>query len=292
MAADHGGPDTEQYWEDIHHERDLATVARINKCNRKKTVCLLLGIGFIFWSYSAFYNVCQIFVRAIESDPSMTIGKFVTETASARFIAVGILLLIGLFFLFRAMFKWEESEILIASRFKWIPDEEEIEYIEQRFDNDLIHYVLSAISPVDTKAIEVGINEITIKSNEGDYICNYNKCGYSHLSNYGTKQLAYYLASHSFPEGFTIYQTKIVPAGSEHYIGGYTDIGGQQPPPTKTIKRFAAMLNWLAVQIQVMLRLKTSFKMPDPETGPSPSDNGQIVINKGYRLEKEGMQPL
>lgn len=41
-----------------------------------------------------------------------------------------------------------------------------------------------------------------------------------------------------------------------------------------------------------MLRLKTSFKMPDPETGPSPSDNGQIVINKGYRLEKEGMQPL
>jgi hypothetical protein len=31
MAADHGGPDTEQYWEDIHHERDMATVARINK---------------------------------------------------------------------------------------------------------------------------------------------------------------------------------------------------------------------------------------------------------------------
>jgi len=292
VTTNYGGADVEQNWEDIQHQRDLATVERINKCNRKKSRCLLLGAVFIILAYSVFYTACDNLGKALNADPSMTVRKFVTETASGQYTAVVILFLIGLFFLLRSMFRWEESEKLAASRFMWIPDEEEIAYIEQRFDNDLISFVLKAISPVDTKAIEVGFSEITIRSNDGDYVCNYNKCGYSHLSNYGTKQLAYYLASHSFPEGFTIYQTKIVPPGAEQYIGGYTDIGGQQQPQARRIRRYVSMLNWLAVQLQEMLRLKTPFKMPDPKPGPSPTDNGQLVINKGYRLEKKGMKEL
>ena len=282
----------EQNWEEIQHQRDLATVEKIEKCNKKKRINLMLGVVLIILAYSVFYNACDSLGKALNADPSMTIKKYVTENASGQCIAVLVLLLIGIYFLLRSMFRWEESEKLAASRFNWMPDEEEIEYIEQRFDNDLIKFVLTSISPVDTKAIEVGFNGITIKSNDGDYVCNYNKCGYSHLTNYGTKQLAYYLASHSFPEGFTIYQTKIVPVGSEHYIGGYTDVGGQQSTPTRRIRRYVSMLHWLAVQLQEMLRLKTSFKMPDADTGPSPTDNGQIVINKGYRPEKEGMKVL
>ena len=55
------------------------------------------------------------------------------------------------------------------------------------------------------------------------------------------------------------------------------------------------MFTWLATQIQKMmkvLKLKVSFKIPKPKDGPSPTDSGQIVINKGYNPSAENKLPL
>ncbi len=189
------------------------------------------------------------------------------------------------------MLNWEKAENLAASRFFWIPGEEKIEYINQRFDNEMIYSLVDAISSENTKQMEVGFEEVTIKTNEGTFASYFNQHGYSHIDNYGTKQLAYYLASRCFPKGFIIYQKKIAPVGANRYLGGVTEVGGEKKKKI-IIKRYATMINWLAVQIQDKLRLGTGFKMPAAESGPSMTNDGQIVINKGYNRNRDGMMPL
>jgi hypothetical protein len=155
----------------------------------------------------------------------------------------------------------------------------------------MIRSIVDAISSENTKQMEVGFEEVIIKTNEGTFACYYNQHGYSHIDNYGTKQLAYYLASKCFPKGFIIYQKKVAPVGANRYLGGVTEVGGEKKKE-KRIKRYATMINWLAVQIQDKLRLGTGFKMPESESGPSPTNDGQIVINKGYNRSRDGMMPL
>ena len=93
-----------------------------------------------------------------------------------------------------------------------------------------------------------------------------------------------------------IYQTKIAPAGAYRYLGGVTDVRGEapseEPDEKEKMKRLAAMLNWLAVQIQTIFKLKTSFRMPEPDPGPSLADSGQTVINKGFSPDTGDVLPL
>lgn len=205
---------------------------------------------------------------------------------------MGAILILCVIFFFKAMFAWEEAENLSKSRFIWNPNEEEIEFINQRFDNEFVRYMLRAISPTRTRFIQVGFRSIKVSTSIGTASCYYNKHGYEQLTNYGTKQLAYYLASKSFPDGFLIYQAKVVPAGSERYLCGVTDIGGPAPPKKSQFKRFRKMFLWLAFWLQEFLRLKTNFQLPEEESELSPIDNGQIVINKGYTAASEGLKQL
>ena len=186
-------------------------------------------------------------------------------------------------------FEYEEAESEYDEDYL---DEGEIEFINKRFDNPFAAYMLSALSPTDTRTLEVGFRAITVHSNRGTASCYYSKHGYEQLTNYGTKQLAYYLASKAFTGGFVIYQTKVVPAGSDRYINGVTDIGGIRPPKQTKSKRFKRMLIWLAIWLQDFLRVKTDLKIPREKTGLSPVVNGQIVVNKGYAPKSEGLKPL
>jgi hypothetical protein len=107
-----------------------------------------------------------------------------------------------------------------------------------------------------------------------------------------TKQLAYYLASHSFPDGFVIYQTKITPLGSAKFIGGTTDVGGVPKPAEDEDTHNKKTLARLYEQLREFVRIRNPFKMYLKEPGPSAADNGQIVLNKGFKSKKEGYADL
>lgn len=287
-------------WEKIQYERDLEKVKKINRCNNGSMRNLFLGLGFFVLAFILAEDMTKdLFISAkdmLNAYNRIDGRELFSQISMGNVVAIAVMIVFALFSMFRAMFKWEEAEKISESRYIWEPDEEEIEDIERRFDNSLVRYLLTNISPTETESIEISSKDVRINSNEGTDICNFNKCGFSGLDNYGTKQLAYYLATHAFPGGFMIYQTKIAPIGAYRYLGGATDVGGEAPPEEpaeeKKMKRLAAMLNWLAVQIQTIFKLKTSFKMPDPDPGSSLADSGQTVINKGFRPETGDMLPL
>ena len=122
--------------------------------------------------------------------------------------------------------------------------------------------VLSAISSENTHSIEAGLETVEINNNTGPSVFNYNKYGFNQLTNYDTKQLAFYLASHSFPEGFAIYQTKITPAGSERFIGGVTDVGGDQPPKEDENKHKMKLYARLYEQLREFVKIKNPSEIP------------------------------
>ncbi len=287
-------------WEKIQYERDLEKVKKINKCNNGSMLSLLLGLGCFVLAFILAEDIIRDLLVSAKEMLSMYgriyAGELFSGISMGNVAAFAVMIVFSLFFMFRAMFRWEEAEKISASRYIWEPNEDEAEDIERRFDNSLTRYILSAISPTETESIEVGCKDVRINSNDGTSICNFNKCGYSCLDNYGTKQMAYYFATHSFPDGFVIYQTKVAPAGAYRYLGGVTDVGGEAPPEDspeeKKVKRFSAMFNWLAVQIHTIFKLKSSFRMPEPKPGPSLADSGQTVINKGFRPETGDMLPL
>ena len=285
-----------QNWEEIHKKRDQEVVEKIERCNTRSNIFLFIGIGSFVLGLSAADDILKNFFQGI-IDQYQATGTVVAEEMFSTIKISSIILLIlfillGMFFLFQAMLNWEKSEKLSASRFLWIPDEEEIRDINERFDNEMIRSLIASIPPVDTKSMEVGFDAVTIRTNEGVFACYFNQQGYEQLDNYGTKRLAYYLASNCFLAGFVIYQKKIAPIGSDRYLGGVTDIGGELPPREKMIKRYFNMYSWLAVRIQDTLKLGTGLKMPEQEDTKSPTNDGQIVLNKGYSSIREGLKPL
>ena len=289
----------EKDWEKEHYQQDVNKVKKINKLNSKSNAFLIFGLGSFILALSALGDMFKVIYEAakemMEASHKINFAQLFSGISTTAFVAIIILALVGLFCIFKAMFIWEEADNLSASRFFWIPDEDEVKYIEKRFENELTQRILSAVSPTDTESIEVAYKGVKIKSYGGSEVFNFIQYGYSRLTNYGSKQMAYYLASHSFPEGFVIYQTKIAPVGANRYIGGVTDIGGEVPPEPEPEKRLNAMFTWLATQIQKIMKsmkLKVSFKIPKPKDGPSPTDSGQIVINKGYNPSGEDKLPL
>ena len=290
----------ERNWEKIQYERDLEKVKKINICNTRSMLNLFLGLGCLVLTFILAEDMArELLISArdmLRAYNRIDGGDLFSQISMGDVVALAVTIVFALFFMFRAMFRWEEKGKISESRYIWEPDEEEIEDIERRFDNSLVRYLLSHISPTETESLEISCKDIRINSNEGTDICNFNKCGFSGLDNYGTKQLAYYLATHAFPDGFVIYQTKIAPAGAYRYLGGVTDVRGEapseEPDEEKKMKRLAAMLNWLAVQIQTIFKLKTSFRMPEPDPGPSLADSGQTVINKGFSPDIGDVLPL
>ena len=108
------------------------------------------------------------------------------------------MVVIGLILLLRAAALWNRSEEISNMRFIWMPTEEEKKDIEARFDNDFVRFLMSKISLRDTESIKVSLDGINIRNNTGDQYCNLNRCGFKRLSNYETKQLAYFIADRRY----------------------------------------------------------------------------------------------
>ena len=262
-------------WEQVHRERDSLKVERIKKLGVRSKLDVLIGGLLVFAAYNSLLDLIKIMQENAEG------------TEPNEFIRIALLAAAGLLFFFFAMSKNETIDRMTAARYRWIPDRAETDYIEKRFDNDFIRSILSGISSEDTHSVEAGLEAVTINNNTGSEVFNFNKYGFNRMTNYDTKQLAFYLASHSFPEGFVIYQTKITPAGSEKFIGGTTDSGRDQPQKEDADRRDMKMFARVIEQLQEFVKIKNPFEMYLREQGPGAADNGQIVINKGFRADKE-----
>jgi hypothetical protein len=279
-------------WEQVHRERDRLKTDRIKNLGMRSKLDVLIGGLIFFASYYGFIDLAKIMSANVKEPGAFSFHKMIKGIAPNEFAWVAVLAALGLLFFFFAMSKNETIDKLTAARYVWMPDSSEAEFIEKRFDNDFVRSILSVLSSDDTHSIETGLEAVTVNNNTGSEEFNYNKCGFSRLTNYDTKQLSYYLASHSFPEGFAIYQTKITAAGSEKYLGGITDIGGDQPPAEDEEKHNMKMLARVYEQLREFVEIKNPFKMYLKELAPSPSDNGQIVLNKGFKADKEGYAEL
>lgn len=98
------------------------------------------------------------------------------------------------------MRNWERSNDISEERYNWTPCKEEEEFIEKRFDNDLVKVILSAISVRDTYSITVKKDDVQILNRDGEAILNFSRCGFNRITNYYTKQLSYYIAKRVLPE--------------------------------------------------------------------------------------------
>ena len=268
-------------WEQVHHERDCIKAERIKSLDNRSKVDVVFGALLLFGAY----------------DSLLDLVKSMNENSKGAglnaFIWIAVAAIAGLAFFFLAAKKNANIERLNAARYQWMPDSDEISYIDNRFDKDFIRTILSDISSEDTYSVEVGLDAVTVNNNTGPSVRNYNRCGFRGLTNYDTKQLAYYLASHSFPEGFAIYQNRTALAGADRIIGGTTEIGGERPPAEDEKKHARRMLSKLVDQVKEIFMIR---KMHNPFTvapeGPAAADEGQIVINKGFKVQEEGYAEL
>ena len=82
-------------------------------------------------------------------------------------------------------------------------------------------------------------------------------------------------------------------AGADRIIGGTTEIGGDRPPAEDETRQTMRMLSKLVDQVKEIFMIR---KMHNPFTvapaGPAAADNGQIVINKGFKVQEEGYAEL
>ena len=282
-------------WDQVQRERDGLKVDRIKNLGTRSKVDVLIGGLFMFAAYSSLIDMVKIMsanVKGKGAGQALSIHNMVKGIQMDELVWIAVVAVAAMAFFFVAMSKNEKIDKLTDARYRWMPDEAEKKYIEKRFDNDFVRSILSEISSEDTHSIEAGLDAVTVNNSTGSSVFNFNKCGFSRLSNYDTKQLAYYLASHSFPEGFVIYQTKIAPLGSDKFIGGTTDFPDDTPPEEDEKKHTMKMYARLYEQLREFVRIKNPFKMYLREAGPSPVDNGQIVLNKGFRADREGYEEL
>ena len=151
---------------------------------------------------------------------------------------------------------------------------------------------MSKVSLRDTESIKVSLDGINIRNNTGDKHCNLNKSGFKRLTNYETKQLAYYIADKMFTEGFTIIQSKKYETVYERYVGGVTEVGGEAPKKKSLMKMAARDVRWLSGRISEIMRIKNPLGPERQTGGPDLLEGGQIILNKGYRPDDSRFKTL
>lgn len=285
-----------QNWEEIHLEKDEKVQKKIRNHSLRASLAVLLGIWCFYMLLtvlgSGLKKTYEGVQESVKAGGVLSSEKVLSFISTYEYIQMAALLILGGFFLIRAVHNREQALKLSEQRYYWCPEEKEIAFINQRFDNDLIRSIVKEVSPTGTKSIEVGLEGIVIRSDHGKSSFYLNDYGYRFFDNYTTRQLAYYLGSKCFPEGFYVFQRRISPSGSDRYIGGMVDYGGEKKPQEDRRRKIVSMLLWLYVQIQDMLELDTGVELDDPEPPGSPIDDGHIVINKGFSQEGDGLKEM
>lgn len=280
-------------WDQVQHERDLIKYKRIKKLEGRSNIDVVLGVLLLVGTYNIFIDIAKVIgsnAKKAAADNAVSMHALLNGVNTMSLAGIVVAAAVGLFFISLATRKNEKINKISETRFIWMPDEKEVAYIDKRFDNDFVKSILSDISPEKTHSVEVGLDDVTINNSAGPLVHNYNKCGFNQLTNYDTKQLAYYLASRSFPEGFAIYQARTSLAGADRIVAGITEVGGERPPEEDETVRTGRMLSGLFEQIKKIFRIrrmKNPFESFSQRTSSIGFDDGQIVMNKGFKPDNK-----
>ncbi len=147
----------DQNWEKKHLEHDKEIVKRVKKCNTRSMIYLFLGLGTGTLALIILEDMLKEIVEAAKGMTEQGQGvdghQLFSMISMGSVIAVAVFVLLTILFMFRAMLIWEKGGKHEASRYRWKPDEEEVAYIESRFDNKMVHHILANISPTSTESI-------------------------------------------------------------------------------------------------------------------------------------------
>lgn len=284
---------TSQEWEKYHKEEDLKLQKEIRRLSRKSTRRLYLGVLSFVLIVTSIGNAFNQAAKLLETVPDeMAHEAMLGVFDGAFFLQLLLLAALGIFLLFRSAALWNRSEELSEQRYFWMPAEEEKKDIEARFDNDFVRYLLTKISLRNTESVKVSLDGINIRNNTGDRHCNLNRNGFRRLTNYETKQLAYFIAEKAFTEGYTIYQSKKYETIYERYIGGVTDVGGGKAARKSRLSTIRKDVIWLSSQISSIMRVKNPIPVEQKVSGPGMIEGGNIILNKGYRQDDSEYKAL
>lgn len=278
---------TSAEWKKVHDDEDAKLRKKIKKLSGKSTRRLYLSVIIFIALFAEIGDFLNKIVEKLgnSADPGdlSQVRGFVETPILVQIVLMAV---IAVFVLIRAAVLWNRSQNLEESRLYWYPSDEEVSDIRERFNNnDFVKFILSKISSEDTETVKVALDGITISNRTGKEFCSLNGCGYRRLSNYETKQLAYYIAEEAFNGNYTIYQTKRLETIYDRYVGGVTDKGddGRKGPGIKAMIKKDAL--WLLTQISSMGIFKRPIYIPPAVKGPASVEGGQIIVNKGYNPE-------
>ena len=295
---------TSKEWEKRTLEEDSKIKKRIRKYKNRSSRRVILGLIIAFFCFDTFNDVIKK-ISAAAGEYTKTAGKSQLSLdviagvfkAAAKGIdgkltvAFLILLVLMLAVFFWAISTKNKADALDAEMQIWMPDEAEIADIKGRFDNDFVRNVLSNVSATETESVTVALEGILIESNECEMSFNFNKEGYKRLTNYESKQLAFYIGSQAFPDGFIIHQLKKHATVYDSYARGFTETGEIRKTAPDEAEIAKKNLRWLLKEIATLTGNK-KLRPKDEPVKVVAIEGGHIVINKGYSENSEKYKAL
>lgn len=291
-------------WEKQNREKDKKYQKKIKKYRDKGSSRVILGLIVAFFGFDSLNDVIKTATKAVNEYTKTSGNKQMSlETLSGGFSAAAkgvdtrlALVTLILLLLAYAVFLWavsarNKADLLDTEMSKWMPTEDEIADIKKRFDNDFVRGVMSNISAEKTENVVVALEGIVITNNEGEISYNFNKEGFKRLTNYESKQLAFFIGSEAFPDGFIIHQLKKHATVYDNYASGYTEVGDIQRKDPDEEELTRKNMRWVMKEIATLTRNKKM--MPKEEAVKvAVIEGGHIVINKGYRENAEKYKAL
>jgi hypothetical protein len=293
---------TSKEWEKHTLDGDRKIKKRIERHRKKSTRRVILGIFIALFGFDYLNDVIKTFTKvagaytkeAGEKSLEVVAGAFKAgaQGTDSRLVTAALVLILLAF----AVFLWavtakNKADEIEREMFKWEPGEDEIADLRKRFDNEFVRDVLSGISASETESVTVALDGITIDNNDGEVSFNFNREGFRRLTNYESKQLAFFIGTESFPDGFILHQIKRHATVYDNYARGYLEVGEvwEKAPGEEEIAK--KNVRWLLKEI-VRLTGYKKLKIKDEPVKQTSIEGGHIVLNKGYKENIEKYKVL
>ena len=293
---------TSKEWEKHSLDGDRKIKKRIEKQRKKGTRRVILGIFIALFGFDYLNDVIKTFTKvagqytkeAGKNSLAVVAGAFkagAEGTDSKLVTAALVLILLALAVFIWAVMAKNKADAIEREMFKWEPGEAEIADLRKRFDNDFVRGVLSKVSATGTESVTVALDGILIDNNDGEVSFNFNREGYRRLTNYESKQLAFFIGTEAFPDGFILHQIKRHATVYDNYARGYLEVGEvwEKAPGEEEIAK--KNVRWLLKEI-VRLTGYRKLKIKDEPVKQVSVEGGHIVLNKGYSENSEKYKAL
>ncbi len=293
---------TSKDWEKHTLDGDRKVRKRIEEHRKKSTRRVFLGIVIALFGFDYLNDVIKTFTKVAGAYTKEAGKKSLDVVAGAvkagaqgtdgRIVTVALVLILLAF----AVFIWavtakNKADEIEREMFRWEPGEDEIADLRKRFDNEFIRGVLNKISARETESVTVSLDGIMIDNNDGEVSFNFNREGFRRLTNYESKQLAFFIGTEAFPDGFILHQIKRHATVYDNYARGYLEVGEvwEKAPGEEEIAK--KNVRWLLKEI-VRLTGYKKLKIKDEPVKQVSVEGGHIVLNKGYSENSEKYKAL